>query len=133
MMKKLNVFCSLLCLSAMTASLSAQDFTHPTYREPSRGQVNRVQPGEKPLPREVSRKQPEREQAGDGQLLGGRNWQRNHDLAINDVVLLRRSTDEPVPEGQTVIMRWRTPTEFERGRQHDSKARRPGVRGRFQL
>lgn len=67
------------------------------------------------------------------ELLKGRNWQRAVDLEVGDVILLRRSTDEPVPEGKTVILRWRTPQEYERAHLKNSKGKRLNVRGNFQL
>ncbi|GAB4247410.1 MAG: hypothetical protein OHK005_13600 [Candidatus Methylacidiphilales bacterium] len=98
--------------------------------------VGRARPGtsaEAPLPREVSRTPSPGAKEEILELLKGRNWQRAADLEVGNVILLRRSTDEPAPEDKTVILRWRTPSEYERAHLKNSKGKRLNVRGNFQL
>lgn len=46
------------------------------------------------------------------QWLENNNWQKFAEIRSGNVIMLRRSTDVPPAPGETVVFRWRTPTEF---------------------
>jgi hypothetical protein len=48
-------------------------------------------------------------------------WQKHAEVRTGNVILLRRSTDVPTKPNETVILRWRTPTEFARQQGVSSK------------
>ncbi|MEM1060090.1 MAG: hypothetical protein AAGK14_12640 [Verrucomicrobiota bacterium] len=46
--------------------------------------------------------------------MSNNNWQRWAEIRPGNVILLRRSTNEPAKPDETVILRWRTPDEYAR-------------------
>ncbi len=57
-------------------------------------------------------------------------WQKHAEIRSGNVTILRRSTDEPPAPNETVILRWRTPTEFSRNTFMSSKGHTPNVPGK---
>lgn len=46
------------------------------------------------------------------QWLENNNWQKFAEIRNGNVIMLRRSTDVPAAPDETVVFRWRSPTEF---------------------
>lgn len=47
-------------------------------------------------------------------LVRDHRWQEKAEIKTGNVYILRRSTEDPIKPGETVLMRWRTPSEFKR-------------------
>lgn len=53
------------------------------------------------------------------------NWQKYAEIRSGKVIVLRRSTDEPVKPGETVILRWKSPSEGAQRKYLSSKGHFP--------
>jgi phage tail sheath protein FI len=45
-------------------------------------------------------------------LVRDHRWQEKAEIKTGNVYILRRSTEDPVQPDETVLFRWRTPSEF---------------------